>query len=188
MGPSSYDRGGASQLETKRALLTTDEVMNMRENELRMKMPQRPAARLTQRRYDDPEVRGRAPARGESWIPPLGPERAAGRWRVRRALGGARGEGTVAEGTAPEEPDPYADDPLFARALPDRSYKAAQMRGRFSISIAYAVLGYAMCDTTVRDTALAGQPPRPAIAPFGPRRGSLCSRGCIAPWSPYRDR
>lgn len=42
-------------------------------------MPQRPAARLTQRRYDDdPEVRDRAPARGESWIPPLGPPRKDG--------------------------------------------------------------------------------------------------------------
>jgi len=28
--------------------------------------------------YDDPEIRGRAPARGESWIPPLGPEREDG--------------------------------------------------------------------------------------------------------------
>jgi len=42
-------------------------------------MPQKPAARLTQRRYyDDPEVRGRAPARGQSWIPPLGPPRKDG--------------------------------------------------------------------------------------------------------------
>jgi len=73
------DRGGASQSETKRALLTPDEVMNILEDELLVKMPQKPAARLTQRRYyDDPEVKGRAPARGESWIPPLGPERADG--------------------------------------------------------------------------------------------------------------
>jgi len=73
------DRGGASQSETKRALLTPDEVMNIREDELLVKMPQKPAARLTQRRYyDDPEVRDRAPARGESWIPPLGPTRPDG--------------------------------------------------------------------------------------------------------------
>ena len=73
------DRGGASQSETKRALLTPDEVMNIREDELLVKMPQKPAARLTQRRYyDDPEVKGRAPSRGESWIPPLGPARAGG--------------------------------------------------------------------------------------------------------------
>ena len=73
------DRGGASQSETKRALLTPDEVMNIREDELLVKMPQKPAARLTQRRYyDDPEVQGRAPARGESWIPPLGPARLDG--------------------------------------------------------------------------------------------------------------
>jgi len=79
LGPPSYDCGGASQSETKRALLTPDEVMNMREDELLVKMPQKLAARLTQRRYDDdPEVRDRAPARGESWIPPLGAERADG--------------------------------------------------------------------------------------------------------------
>jgi len=53
--------------------------MNMREDELRMKMPQRPAARLTQRRYyADPEVKGRAPARGQYWVPPLGPDRPDG--------------------------------------------------------------------------------------------------------------
>ncbi len=40
----------------------------MREDELLVKMPQRPAARLTQRRYDDdPEVKRRAPARGQYW-------------------------------------------------------------------------------------------------------------------------
>jgi type IV secretory pathway TraG/TraD family ATPase VirD4 len=70
------DRGGASQSETKRALLTPDEVMNIREDELLVKVPQRLAARLTQRWYDDgPEVKGRARAKGESWILPLGPER-----------------------------------------------------------------------------------------------------------------
>ncbi len=65
------DRGGQSQSqsqsETKRALLTPDEVMNLRADELLVKMPQRPPARLTQRRYyADPEVRHRAPARGQS--------------------------------------------------------------------------------------------------------------------------
>jgi type IV secretion system protein VirD4 len=73
------DRGGQSQSETKRALLTPDEVMNLREDELLVKMPQRPPARLTQRRYyDDREVKRRAPARGQYWVPPLGPERADG--------------------------------------------------------------------------------------------------------------
>ncbi len=63
------DRGDVSQSETKRALLTPDEVMNMREDELLVKMPRCPAARLTQcRYYSDPEVRDRAPARGENWI------------------------------------------------------------------------------------------------------------------------
>ncbi len=73
------DRGGKNQSETKRALLTPDEVMNIREDELLVKMPQRPPARLTQRRYyDDREVKGRAPKRGTSWIPPLGPLRPDG--------------------------------------------------------------------------------------------------------------
>ena len=53
--------------------------MNIREDELLVKMPQRPAARLTQRRYyDDPEVKRRAPARGQYWVPPLGPQRPDG--------------------------------------------------------------------------------------------------------------
>jgi len=73
------DRGGASQSETKRALLTPDEVMNLRADELLVKMPQRPPARLTQRRYyADPEVKRRAPARGQYWVAPLGPERPDG--------------------------------------------------------------------------------------------------------------
>jgi len=77
------DRGGASQSETKRALLTPDEVMNIREDELLVKMPQRPPARLIQRRYySDPEVSDRAPAEGESWIPPLGPARPDGPLRA----------------------------------------------------------------------------------------------------------
>jgi len=73
------DRGGASQSETKRALLTPDEVMNIAEDELLVKLPQRPPARLTQRRYySDPEVRDRAPTEGTSTIPPLGPPRPDG--------------------------------------------------------------------------------------------------------------
>jgi len=136
------DRGGASQSETKRALLTPDEVMNIREDELLVKMPQRPAARLTQRRYyDDPEVRGRAPTRGESWIPPLGPERPDGPLEAPafddaldddepsgsegdesgHAPSGGQGddETTSSDSTASEEPDIDADDPLFASAVPD---------------------------------------------------------------------
>ncbi len=63
----------------KRALLTPDEVMNIREDELLVTMPQRSAACLTQRRYyADPEVKRRAPAKGQYWVPPLGPERADG--------------------------------------------------------------------------------------------------------------
>jgi len=73
------DRGGASQSETKRALLTPDEVMNIRADELLVKMPQCRPALLTQRRYyNDPEVMDRAPAEGESWVSPLGPPRADG--------------------------------------------------------------------------------------------------------------
>jgi type IV secretion system protein VirD4 len=73
------DRGGASQSETKRALLTPDEVMNIRADELLVKMPQCRPALLTQRRYyDDPEVMERAPAEGESWVSPLGPPRPNG--------------------------------------------------------------------------------------------------------------
>jgi hypothetical protein len=49
--------------------------MNLREDELLVKMPQRLPARLTQRRYDaDPEVKRHAPARGQYWGEPLGPE------------------------------------------------------------------------------------------------------------------
>jgi len=71
-------RGGASQSETKRTLLTPDEVMNIGEEEVLVEMPHRPPARLAQCRYDADEVRDRALARGESWIPPLGPERPDG--------------------------------------------------------------------------------------------------------------
>jgi len=138
------DRGGASQSETKRALLTPDEVMNIREDELLVKMPQKPAARLTQRRYyDDPEVKGRAPARGESWIPPLGPERADGPLDAPefddaldeedepnspegdesgRAPSGGQGDDEATAGESAdvtEEPDAEAADALFAVAVPD---------------------------------------------------------------------
>jgi len=42
-------------------------------------MPQRPPVRLTQRRYfDDHEVKRRAPVKGVSWMPPLGPPRKDG--------------------------------------------------------------------------------------------------------------
>jgi len=74
------DRGGQNQSETKRALLTPDEVQNMGERDVLAKLPNLPAARLTQRRYfDDAEVRDRAPAKGESWVAPLGPDRDGGR-------------------------------------------------------------------------------------------------------------
>ncbi len=53
--------------------------MNIREDELLVTMPQRPPARLTQRRYDaDAEVKRRAPARGQYWVAPLGPDRPDG--------------------------------------------------------------------------------------------------------------
>jgi len=136
------DRGGASQSETKRALLTPDEVMNIREDELLVKMPQRPAARLTQRRYyDDPEVRDRAPARGESWIPPLGPAREGGALEAptfddtfdddepdgpegdesgRAPTGGQDDdEATAGESSVAEEPDPFGDDLLVAAVALD---------------------------------------------------------------------
>ncbi len=138
------DRGGASQSETKRALLTPDEVMNIREDELLVKMPQKPAARLTQRRYyDDPEVKGRAPSRGESWIPPLGPERADGSLEPpefddaldddepdgpegdesgRVPAGGQDDDEAMGSESADvtEEPDADAADALFSVAVPDR--------------------------------------------------------------------
>jgi len=43
--------------------------MDIREDELLVTAPQRPAARLKQRHdSDDPDVRDRASARGESWV------------------------------------------------------------------------------------------------------------------------
>jgi len=118
--------------------------MNIREDELLVKMPQSPAARLTQHRYyDDPEVRDRAPARGESWIPPLGPVRPDGPLEPPefddaldddepdssegdesgRAPTGGQGddEATAGESAAlMEEPDAEAADALFSVAVPDR--------------------------------------------------------------------
>ena len=138
------DRGGASQSETKQALLTPDEVMNIREDELRMTMPQRPVACLTQRRYDnDPQVKGRAPARGVSWIPPLGPAREDGPLEPPEfddALDDDEPDGSEGDdsGRAPtggqdddeamggesadvtEDSDADAADALFSVAVPDR--------------------------------------------------------------------
>jgi len=125
-------------------LLTPDAVMNSREDELLVKMPQKPAARLTQRRYyDDPEVKGRAPTRGESWIPPLGPEREDGPLEAPefddaldadepdgpegddsgRAPAGGQGDDEATAGESAgvtEEPDAEAADALFSVAVPDR--------------------------------------------------------------------
>jgi len=106
-------------------------------------VPQRPAARLRQRHdSDDPDVRDRASARGESWVPPLGPERADGPLEPPecddaldedddpngpegdesgRAPSEGQGddEGAASGRIALEEPDPSGDDSLFARAMPD---------------------------------------------------------------------
>ena len=49
-----------------------------------------------------PDVRNRAPARGENWIPPLGPERPDG----------------LLEPPAFEEPDPFGDDLLVGTVAP----------------------------------------------------------------------
>jgi len=139
------DRGGASQSETKRALLTPDEVINIREDELLVKMPQKPAARLIQRRYyDDPEIRDRAPTRGESWVPPLGPAREGGPLEAPefddaldeddapdgpegdesgRTPSEGQGDDEATAGEAAivtEEPDADAADALFSVAVPDR--------------------------------------------------------------------
>jgi len=108
-----------------------------------VKMPQKPAARLTQRRYyDDPEVRDRAPARGESWIPPLGPEREGGPLEApefddaldeeddepsgsntaesgRMPTGGASNEGIAGDSATTEEPDANADDALLSGTVLD---------------------------------------------------------------------
>jgi len=55
-------------------------VQNIGERAVLAKLPNLPAVRLTQRRYfDDAEVRDRAPAKGASWVAPLGPDRDGGR-------------------------------------------------------------------------------------------------------------
>jgi len=75
------DCGGQGQNETKRALLTPDEVQNIREGELLVKMLQRSPARLY---YADAEVKDRAPTDGESWVSLLGPLRPSGAlaWKI----------------------------------------------------------------------------------------------------------
>ncbi len=99
----------------------------------------RATARLTQRRYyKDPEAKGRAPARGESWIPPLGPERPGGPLEPPefddaldddepngpesdesgRAPADKGNEATAGE-SAVEEPDPFGDDLLVGVVAPD---------------------------------------------------------------------
>ncbi len=119
-------------------------IMRTGPGELLATMPQRPAARLTQRRYDaDPEVKGRGPARGESWIPSLGPERADGPLEApafddaldddkpggpegdvsgRAPAGGQDGDEAMAGESAgvTEEPDAEAADALFSVAVPNR--------------------------------------------------------------------
>jgi len=73
------DRGGQNQSETKRPLLTPDEVQNIGKDELLAKMPNLSPVRLMQRRYfEDDEVKDRAPARGQYWVPPLGQDRQDG--------------------------------------------------------------------------------------------------------------
>jgi len=103
--------------------------------------PVQPAC-LTQRRdNDDPEVGDRAPERGESWIPPLGPEREGGALEAPmfddtfdddepngpegdesgRAPSGGQGddEARAGESAASEEPDPFGDDLLVGVIAPD---------------------------------------------------------------------
>ncbi len=132
---------GASRGETTRALLTPDEVMNMREDELLVTMPQRPAARLTQcRDDDDPEIKRRALARGERWIPPLGlvrpdgllepptfddtldddePDGPDGDDSGRAPSGGQGGdEATAGDSAASEMPDSFGDDLLVGPSRP----------------------------------------------------------------------
>lgn len=88
------------------------------------------------------DVRDRASARGESWVPPLGPERADGPLEPPecddaldedddpngpegdesgRAPSERQGddEGAASGRIALEEPGPSGDDPLFASAMPD---------------------------------------------------------------------
>lgn len=70
------DSGGQTQSETRRPLLTPDEVQRLAPTELLAMVGAHPALRLRQRRYfEDAEVRHLAPTRGDTWIPPLGPAR-----------------------------------------------------------------------------------------------------------------
>ncbi len=86
-------------------------------------------------------MRDRAPARGESWIPPLGTARADGPLEAPefddaldedepdnsegdasgRSLSGGQGddEATAGESSASEEPDPFEDNLLAAAVAPD---------------------------------------------------------------------
>ncbi len=86
-------------------------------------------------------MRDRAPARGESWIPPLGTARADGPLEAPefddaldedepdnsegdasgRSLSGGQGddEATAGESSASEEPDADVADALFSVAMPD---------------------------------------------------------------------
>ena len=85
-------------------------------------------------------MKGRAPADGESWIPPLGPEREGGPLEAPEfddalddepdspesdeaghAPSGGQGDDEVMSGddTASEEPDPFRDDLLVGAVAPD---------------------------------------------------------------------
>lgn len=98
---------------------------------------------LIQRHYDDndPKVTGRAPTKGASWVPPLGPARLDGPLEAPefddaldedepdgpqgdeagRAPSGGQGddEATAGESSASEEPDPFEDDLLAGAVAPD---------------------------------------------------------------------
>jgi len=143
------DRGGQGQSETKRALLTPDEVQNIREDELLVKMPQRPPVRLTQRRYyADAEVKDRAPAVGESGVFPLGPLRPDGSLeppvfveipdtdepddeggeggahdpdRAPSAGGGAGGQRPAAIGTSDDTPGDDEESTHLVESIPDHA-------------------------------------------------------------------
>src|SRR5205807_1941425 len=70
------DSGGQTQSETRRPLLTPDEVQRLEPTELLAMIGAYPAVRLRQRRYfEDAEVRHLAPRRDETWVSPLGPQR-----------------------------------------------------------------------------------------------------------------
>src|SRR5581483_117706 len=70
------DSGGQVQSETRRPLLTPDEVQRLRPDEVLAMIGTYPAVRLLQRRYfEDAEVRHLAPRRDQTWVAPLGPAR-----------------------------------------------------------------------------------------------------------------